>query len=208
MSGVLRGEKELRALADAAMKASTADETEVFLTARTNALTRYANAYIHQNVVSTEAGVRVRAVKGKRVALISTDRLDREGVEKAARDASELAALVPENPRFAGLVEPKPIASAPSAYDERTAEATPLDRARAVKRICDPARAKKLTAAGFVQTTAGEIAIANSKGVWAYSPRTSADMELVAIGDDGSAYADRASGDFARLPFEPLAPSR
>src|SRR5438093_10481758 len=74
MSGVLRGEKELRALADAAMKASTADETEVFLTARTNALTRYANAYIHQNVVSTEAGVRVRAVKGKRVALISTDR--------------------------------------------------------------------------------------------------------------------------------------
>ena len=199
MSGVLRGEKELRALADAAMKASTADETEVFLTARTNALTRYANAYIHQNVVSTEAGVRVRAVKGKRVALISTDRLDREGVEKAARDASELAALVPENPRFAGLVEPKPIASAPSAYDERTAEATPLDRARAVKRICDPARAKKLTAAGFVQTTAGEIAIANSKGVWAYSPRTSADMELVAIGDDGSAYADRASGDFASL---------
>jgi PmbA protein len=199
MSGILRGEKELRALADAALRASTADETEVFLNVRGIALTRYANAFIHQNVVSTEVTVRVRAVRGKRVALISSDRLDREGVEKAARDASELAALVPENPRFAGLVAPMPIPSALSAYAERTAEATPLDRAKAVKRICDPARAKGLTAAGFVQTTVGEIAIANSKGVWAYSPRTSSEAEVVAIGDDGSAYADRASRDFGDL---------
>ena len=140
MSGTLFGERELRALAQAALTASTADETEVFLSARTVALTRYANAFIHQNVVSTEAAVRVRAVRGRRVALISTDRLDREGVEKAARDASELSALVPENPRFAGLITPSPIPSAPSAYVERTAEATPLDRATAVKRICDPAR--------------------------------------------------------------------
>jgi PmbA protein len=199
MSGTLLGEKELRALADAALAASTADETEVSLSARTNALTRYANAFIHQNVVSTEASVRVRAARGKRVALISTDRLDREGVEKAARDASELAALVPENPRFNGLVAPQPIPPAPSAYSERTAEATPLDRAKAVKRICDPAKAKGLGAAGYVQTTAGEIAIANSKGVWAYWPRTTSEAQVVAIGADGSAYADRASRDFGTL---------
>jgi len=199
VSGILRGEKELRVLADAAMAASTADETEVSLSARTNSLTRYANAFIHQNVVSTEAGVRVRAVKGKRVALISTDRLDREGVEKAARDASELVSLVPENPRFAGLIAPKPIPPAPSAYSERTAEATPLDRAKAVKRICDPAKARGLGAAGYVQTTVGEIAIANSKGVWAYLPRTSSEAQVVAIGGDGSAYADRASRDFGAL---------
>ena len=199
MSGILRGEKELRALADAALTASTADETEVMLEARTNALTRYANAFIHQNMISTEARVRVRAVRGKRVALISADRLDRAGVEKAARDASELAALVPENPRFAGLVAPTPIPSAPSAYAERTAEATPLDRAKAVKRICDPARAKGLGAAGYVQTTAGEVAIANSKGVWAYWPRTSSEAQVVAIGGDGSAYAERAARDFGKL---------
>lgn len=199
MRGALRGEQELRALADAALAASTADETEVFLNARLDALTRYANAYIHQNVVSTEATVRVRAVKGKRVAMISTDRLDREGVAQAARDASELASRVPENPRFSGLVTPQRIPSAPSAYDEATAEATPLDRAKAVKRICDPARARGLTAAGLVQTSVSEMAIANSKGVWAYWPRTSADMEAVAIGADGSAFADRSSRSFATL---------
>src|SRR2546430_16208825 len=123
MSGVLRGEKGLRALADAAMKASTADETEVFLTARTNALTRYANAYIHQNVVSTEAGVRVRAVKGKRVALISTDRLGREGVEEAARRPSAPPAPLPGKPRFARPRAPKPIPRRPPAEHPRTAPA-------------------------------------------------------------------------------------
>ena len=201
----MRGENELRALADAALKASTAEQTEVYLNARVNALTRYANAFIHQNVVSIEATVRVRAVKGRRVALITTDRLDREGVEKAARDASELVSLVPENPRFAGLIAPKPIPPAPSAYVERTAEATPLDRAKAVKRICDPARAKRLGAAGYVQTGVSEIAIANSKGVWAYAPRTSSDAEVVAIGDDGSAYADRSSQDFGALDVGAMA---
>lgn len=196
---VLRGERELRALADAALAASGADETEILLEARTNALTRYANAFIHQNVVSTEARVRVRAVKGTHVAVISTDRLDREGVEKAARDATELAGLVPENPRFSGLVPPQPIAACPSAFVERTAAATPEARAKAVQRICDPARAKQLSAAGYVQTRIEEVSVANSRGVWTYWPRTVSDLQVVAIGASGSAYAERAAADFGAL---------
>lgn len=196
---VLRGEKDLRALADAAIRASGAEQTEVLLEARTVALTRYANAFIHQNVVSTEARVRVRATKGRRVAVISTDRLDREGLEQAARDATELASLVPENPRFTGLVEKAPIPSAPSAFFDRTAAATPDARAQAVKRICDPARAKGLSAAGYVQTRVEETAVANSRGVWAYSPRTASDLQIVGIGASGSAYAERASADFGTL---------
>ena len=196
---VLRGESELRALADAALVASGADETEVYLEARTNALTRYANAFIHQNVVSTEARVRVRAVKGKRVAVISSDRLDREGVTKAAHDASELAALVPENPRFTGLVDKAAVPASPQSFFDRTAAATPEARAQAVKRICDPARAKGLSAAGYVQTKIEETLIANSRGVSSYWPRTVADLEVVGIGATGSAYAERASADFGAL---------
>lgn len=195
----LRGEAELRALADAALAASDADATDVLLTTQTTALTRYANAFIHQNVVSTEASARVRAVRGKRVALITTDRVDREGVAKAARDAAELASAVPENPRFAGLIEPQPIPAAPPAFVDATAAATAEARAQAVKRICDPARAKGLSAAGYVQTRVTETAVASSRGVWAYWPRTVADLEVVAIGASGSAYAARGAGDFAAL---------
>ena len=198
-SVVLAGEGELHALADAALAASDADETEVFLRTRTYALTRFANTQIHQNVVSREARARVRAVRGKRVALSSTDRVDRDGLDRAARSAGELAERVPENPRFAGLPEPRAIPSAPAAYVERTAAATPLDRAKAAQRICDPARAKKLAAAGFVATLVEEVAVASSKGTWAYWPRTGSEVQVVAIGDDGTAYADRAHADFAAL---------
>src|SRR5207253_1860547 len=168
----------------------------------TYALTRFANAQIHQNVVSREARARVRAVRGKRVALSSTDRVDRDGLERAARSAGELAERVPENPRFAGLPEPRAIPSAPAAYVERTAVATPLDRAKAAQRICDPARAKKLSAAGFVATLVEEVAVASSKGTWAYWPRTGSEVQVVAIGDDGTAYADRAHADYEGQPTE------
>ena len=178
---------------------TSASGLSVFLRTRTYALTRFANAQIHQNVVSREARARVRAVRGKRVALSSTDRVDRDGLERAARSAGELAERVPENPRFAGLPEPRAIPSAPAAYVERTAVATPLDRAKAAQRICDPARAKKLSAAGFVATLVEEVAVASSKGTWAYWPRTGSEVQVVAIGDDGTAYADRAHADFAAL---------
>src|SRR5439155_5926105 len=89
--------------------------------------------------------------------------------------------IFPENPRFAGLPEPRAIPSAPAAYVERTAVATPLDRAKAAQRICDPARAKKLSAAGFVATLVEEVAVASSKGTWAYWPRTGSEVQVVAI---------------------------
>ena len=199
MSGILYGERELRAVAERALRATDGDQAEVVVIARNDALTRFANAAIHQNVVSREAGLRIRVVRGKRVAFVTTDRLDDEGVIKAARDASELAKLTPENPLFGGLPSDRGLKPAPSAFIERTAEATPLDRARAAKRICDAARAASLTCAGFVSTAVQELAVANTLGVWAYSPATTSEAQLAAIGGEGSAFAQRISLDFGSL---------
>src|SRR5438309_11766447 len=127
MSGILFGERDLRAVADTALRAADGDQAEVLLVARNSALTRFANGAIHQNVVSREADLRVRVVRGKRVAIVTTDRLDDEGIRKAARDASELAKITPENPTFGGLPDDRGVKPAPSAFVERTAEATPLD---------------------------------------------------------------------------------
>jgi predicted Zn-dependent protease len=44
-----------------------------------------------------------------------------------------------------------------------------------------------------------ELAIANSLGVWAYAPATTSDVELAALGDAGSAFAQRLSLDFGTL---------
>ena len=199
MSGITMGERELKRICDTALKAVDGDEGEALVIARNAALTRFANAAIHQNVVSREAELRVRVVRGKRVAMVTTDRLDDEGIRRAAREASELARITPENPTFGGLPGDTKLASAPSAFVERTAETTPLDRARAAKQLCDASRAASLSAAGYVSSSVQELAIGSSKGVWAYSPATTSAAELAALGDAGSAFAQRLSLDFGTL---------
>ncbi len=193
------GEQELKRICQIALRAVDGDEGEALVIARNAALTRFANAAIHQNVVSREAELRVRVVRGRRVAMVTTDRLDDEGIRRAARAASELAKITPENPTFGGLPGDTKLASAPSAFVERTAETTPLDRAQAAKQLCDAARGAKLSAAGYVSSNVQELAIANSKGVWAYSPATTSDAELAALGDAGSAFAQRLSLDWGTL---------
>jgi PmbA protein len=193
------GETALRAMCDTALAAVDGDQGEAVVIARNAALTRFANAAIHQNVVSREAQLRVRVVRGTRVAMVTTDRLDDEGIRRAASEASELATLTPENPTFGGLPGDRGLRPAPSAFVERTADATPLDRARAVAQLCDAARAASLSAAGYVSTNVQELAIANSLGVWAYAPATTSDVELAALGGAGSAFAQRLSLDFGTL---------
>ncbi|MHB8630884.1 MAG: TldD/PmbA family protein [Candidatus Limnocylindria bacterium] len=195
----MTGEPALKAICDAALRSVEGDQAEAVVVARDAALTRFANAAIHQNVASRETELRVRVVRGSRVAMVTTDRLDDEGIRRAARDASDLARIAPENPTFGGLPGDTGLRSAPSAFVERTAEATPLDRARAAKQLCDAARAASLSAAGYVSTNVQELAIANSRGVWAYSAATTSDAELAAIGDAGSAFAQRLSLDFGTL---------
>jgi predicted Zn-dependent protease len=199
VSGITWGEHELRALCEKALSAAAGDQAEAVIVARTGAFTRFANAAIHQNVVSREAELRVRVVRGTRVAMVTTDRLDDEGIRRVARDASELAKITPENPTFAGLPGDTGLEPAPSAFVERTAEATPLDRARMAKQLCDAARAASLSAAGYVSTSVQELAIASSQGVWAYAPATTSDAELAALGDAGSAFAQRISLDVGTL---------
>ncbi|MGH2500717.1 MAG: TldD/PmbA family protein [Candidatus Limnocylindria bacterium] len=76
---------------------------------------------------------------------------------------------------------------------------TPLDRGAAAKRVCDPARARKLRAAGFVGTNVQEVAVASTLGAWAYAPQTSSEVQVAAIGDAGSAFAQRVALDFGEL---------
>jgi predicted Zn-dependent protease len=198
-SGVLFGERELRAIAERALRAAKGDQAEALVIGRTGSLTRFANSAIHQNVTSREADLRVRVVVGTRRATATTNRLDDEGIRRAAELASDLARRAPEDPTFPGLPAPRVIPPSPSAYVEKTAEATPLDRARAVKTLCDSATAARLIAAGFVSTNVQEIAVASTLGTWAYAPETFAEAQIAAIGDDGSAFAQRVSMDMTSL---------
>jgi predicted Zn-dependent protease len=201
---MLPGETQLKHIANRALAMSSAEQTEVLLFATHSALTRFANSYIHQNVEDTSVEVSVRAVVGKKIGVAGTNMLSDESLRAVVERAATLAAHQRENEDFRSLPSPASV-SRVDAWVQRTAAFGPDDRAHVVAGICDAARGANLTAAGAFRTSAGEIAVANSLGVFAYHRETNADINTTMMSADGSGYAARLSIDVNEIDGKALA---
>jgi predicted Zn-dependent protease len=197
------GRKRIEELAQSILAQSPADQTEVLVMAEDNALTRFANSAIHQNVAERDAAVRVRVVLGSRVGVASTNSLERDALARALETALGIARLGPENPHFHSLPAPEPI-PAVEAFSERTAACTPVQRAKSVGAICMQARDAGLVASGALTTAASEIAVANSLGISAYHAATYADLNTVVMSDTSSGYARALAQDVEELDPEAI----
>lgn len=197
----MRGEEQLRAIAARILEVSIADQTEVTVRANESALTRFAGSAIHQNVFEADVDVRVRAVVGAQVGVATTNRTADRSLRETLELAVESARHAPEDPDFHGLPGPSPIRNV-SAYAPATASYSPERRARDVKAICDLALTHQLEASGAWSTGEMELAVANSRGVWAYDARTHASLKTVVMSANSSGYAERAGIDAAAVDVE------
>jgi PmbA protein len=82
------------------------DPAEVLLFSEAQSLTRFANNYIHQNVAEKNVTLIVRLLRGKRIGLATTNRLDAEGLDSLVEQARANAEVSPEDPDYPGLPEP------------------------------------------------------------------------------------------------------
>ncbi|HEX4998527.1 MAG TPA: DNA gyrase modulator, partial [Terriglobia bacterium] len=96
----------LEGFAEAALKSSSADESEVVAIRQDESLTRFANNHIHQNVSERGWRVTVRAALGGRVGIAVSNDASVESAARLAVRAMENARLQPENPDFAGFAHP------------------------------------------------------------------------------------------------------
>ncbi|RLC47596.1 MAG: TldD/PmbA family protein [Candidatus Coatesbacteria bacterium] len=184
---------------------SDGDETDVMLTSRQRALTRFANSIIHQNVSTLTSDISIRVVKGKRVGVASTDRIhDDESLRNLVKTASTIAEFQQENPNYMGLPGPAPYQEV-DAFCEATAAYSPSQRAEAVKTIVDICTKASIIASGSFKTESGEIAIANSKGVAAYFPSTGAEVTTVVMKDGQSGYASASANHVAEIDVRRMA---
>jgi PmbA protein len=197
------GERGVKDIADRILSCSKADQTEVVITSQDSQLTRFANSAIHQNVAERDTRVNVRAVVGKRIGVASTNDLSAESMQRVAETAFTIARLQPENPDFISLPGPATITPV-QAFDEATAAFTPQARAQAVDSICRQAVAEGLVAAGAFSTAVYELAVANSLGVFAYYPRTEAELNAVITSEDSSGYTAQVATRAADLRAEAL----
>ncbi|MDR7416579.1 MAG: TldD/PmbA family protein [Armatimonadota bacterium] len=196
----------MEVLLQEALMRSGADETEIVLLAAEEALTRFANNTIHQNVAETNGEVAVRVVVGKRLGSAITNRLDPEAIAQAIAWAEAAARLAPEVPDFPGLAEPLPVDPV-MAFDDAVAALGPEDRAREVREALRIAESSGAIAAGALSARVEEVAVVNSKGVFCYHAGTRVRFSTVAHREDGSGYAERAAWRWDALDIPSLARS-
>jgi len=194
---------ELKRFMDGLLERSAAEQTEVMVTEWDSALTRFANNGIHQNVAERNAQVRVRVVKDGRTGVASVNQMDERAANDVLRRAIEIAALQPKA-EVVPMPGPAPSREA-DAWSSATADATPEERAEFVATICNRAEKAGLKAFGAFSTSAGQLAIGNSLGVFHQHRGTQATVNSVVMGDAGSGYADRGAIDVAQLNKDELA---
>ena len=179
-----------------------ATEAEVLVMAGDAALTRFANSEIHQNVVERALTVNLRYVVGKRIAVVSTGKVDTDGLRSLVNRAAAITRSCEELDDWAGLPGPAKAAAgaAANAWSDGTAEATPELRAEGVRAVIAAADAKGVTAYGSFSTEAEAVAVANSAGIRSAERRTSSQLLTVHMSPDGgTGYAEGVSMDATEI---------
>jgi len=196
--------KDLERVAEKVLKLSRADETEVDVGATTDALTRFANNTIHQNVAEHSLGISVRAVVDGRTARATTNKTDDESLRRTVEAAITLAKNQPKNPDLLPLIGKRKYQKV-SRFFSSTANTTPEDRAKAVTRVCKMANKAKQTAAGIFSSGESRSLMANSRGMLAHYEQTRAEFSVTILEPNSSGWAKSNSPDIRKIDPEALA---
>lgn len=163
-------------------------EAEITVTAGTEALTRFATGFIHQNVADAVQQVHLRLALDGRVAEASANQTDDDALARLVRSTADAARLQPVDPGWPGLAPP---ADAPAVdhWDDATAAAEPAERAERVGAFVTAA--DDLETAGYCSTEGVSIAFANSAGQRLSGRTTGATLDGIARtgSSDGSSRA-------------------
>ena len=181
-----------------------ATEAEAVVFAGDSALTRFANNEIHQNVAERSLTVNLRYVVGRRIAVVSTGKVDGDGLRTLVHRAAWIARSCEELDDWSGLPAPVDaghvLGGTVAAWSDGTADATPEFRAEGARAVIAAAEAAGVLAYGSFSTEAESIAVANSAGARAAERRTSSQLLTVQMSPDGGAgYAEGVSMDASTI---------
>jgi predicted Zn-dependent protease len=137
-------------------------QAEVDVSHESEALTRFANSYIHQNMALDEATtVSLRLHRDGRTAAGASNLTTASALADLVQRVVEAVRLAPADPGWPGPTPPAPRYAA-GGFDEATAMAAPADRADRVRDFV--AAAGGTSAAGYCRTSSWTGAFANSAG--------------------------------------------
>jgi PmbA protein len=200
------GKKEMKRIVKETLEYSKADQIEVTVFNDDQALTRFANNYIHQNVRESNTNISVRVAFGKKIGSASTNSLDRKRIKETVAWADRIAQFQRENDDFKMFPKVKP-----DAYRnvktmlKPTIAFGPMQRAHAVAEIVDVASKYALMCYGSVSNGSGEIGIGNSSGTFAYAVCGDIFCNIVMTGSNSTGYVQTGTRDVNEISFYKIA---
>ncbi len=204
----LRSERELRAIADNVLRLAKlrgVKEAEVHVEEVIDALTRFANNAIHQNVAEHGLSVSIRTLVDGRTARVTTNRVDEDSLRAALENSLAMAASQPKDPQLVPLPG-KQKYRALRRFIPATAALTPEDRARAVKQACDLSDGRGQVAAGIFQSGQSQTVLCNSRGLFAAYRQTQAEFSVTMQQGAATSWAKANAADVRVI--DPMALAR
>ncbi len=180
---------------------STADETEILLFRSRNALTRYAENYIHQNVSNQSLHLWIRTIIGKKTATASTDSFSEDALKQTLENATSATKFQKDNPKLLPLLGPQKYKTI-NNFSQATDKATPEKRASEVSKAVNLCKKRGLDGAGIFSTETSEMAIANSNGLFGYTNSTEATFSITAMKAVASGWNEVIKKDINDIDFE------
>jgi len=200
-------ERELRRIADTVLrlaKSTAAEETEVHVDEVANALTRFANNAIHQNVAEHGLTVSIRTVTDGRTARATTNRFDEDSLRSTVEASLSLTHSQPKIPNLLpipGKLRYRRV----NRFIKHTAALSAEDRARAVRRACDLAVKKDQVAAGIFSNGQSQSTLANSRGLFAVYRETHSEFSITMQEGSAASWAKANSADVRAFDPQKLA---
>src|SRR3954452_15580171 len=145
--------EQAKALTDRALSFSKAEETQVVLTGGDRANVRFARNSVTTAGASSGYSLAIVAHGGKKTGTVTASEFSDASLQRAARNAEEIARLSPDNPEAMPVLGPQDYTPV-KAYFEDAASATPEWRANSVRVAVDLSKQKEVVSAGFVETSA------------------------------------------------------
>ena len=184
-----------------AAKSHGISDMEALFGAHRDALTRFANNTIHQNVAEQAQWLSIRVQVDRKTARATTNRFHPQSIERAVAEAAALAKSLAPDEELLPMAEPEAVAEIPR-FDAATAAVSPEDRARAVRQAIALVEGAGQTAAGIYSTGETIEGIFNSHGVAAWHQETLAQFSITAMAQDSSGWAKASA--VAHSAFDPV----
>jgi predicted Zn-dependent protease len=184
--GAVLSRDEAKSLIDRVLKMSKAESVQVNIGGGYTANVRFADNQMSTAGGITDFTVVIQSSFGKKHAVVTTNNISDEALQRAVKQSEDLARLAPDDPEAMPALPAQQYQDV-NAFFDSVANLGPADRAKAALTALEPARKDGgLATAGFIITNASSSALGNDKGMFAYHRSTNANYTVTVRTKDGT----------------------